>query len=85
MKIKNQTFDVAFLDMHLGEDSGEKLIDLMREERMDQMNLKTPIVVISGYLDKDLVTGIAGKVQGALVKPFEIKTLLSYVEKFRVK
>lgn len=85
LKIKNQTFDIAFLDMRLGDDSGEELIDLMREDRKDQMNLTTPIVVISGHLDKDLIMGIAGKIQGALVKPFDIKALLSYVEKYRVK
>jgi len=85
MKLKNQAFDVVFMDMLLGEDSGEELIDLMREERKDQLNLNTPIIVISGRLDKDLVQGIAGKVQGALVKPFEIEAILACVEKFRLK
>ena len=65
----------------LNDESGEEIIEQARS-RGESLNRDTPIVVISGYLDRDLVLNIAGKVQGALVKPFETSSLLEIVRKF---
>ena len=80
LKLKNQTFACILVDMRLGADSGEELIEFIRE-RKDAQNIDTPILVISGHLDKSLVAKIAKKIQGALVKPFDMNALLESVEK----
>jgi FixJ family two-component response regulator len=66
--------------MRLGADSGEELIEFIRE-RKDALNVDTPILVISGHLDKPLIGKIAKKIQGALVKPFDMNALLESVKK----
>lgn len=80
LKLKNQTFACILLDIRLGADSGEELIEFIRE-RKDALNIDTPILVISGHLDRPLVSKIAKKIQGALVKPFDMNTLLECVRK----
>jgi DNA-binding NtrC family response regulator len=80
MKMKNQTYHCILTDIRLGSDSGEDLVEQIRD-RKDLLNLDTPILVMSGYLDKGLVSRIARHIQGALVKPFEIKVLLDLVAK----
>lgn len=79
-KIKNAKYACILLDMRLGQDSGEELVDFIRERR-DAQNLDTPILVISGHLDRELVARLAGKIQGALVKPFDVDALLTAVKK----
>lgn len=79
-KLKNQKYACVLLDMKLGIDFGEELITFMRT-RADLDNGDTPIVVISGNLDRELVEKIAHRIQGALVKPFDMKTLLDSVKK----
>jgi len=81
LRLKNQKFDAILLDMRLGSgDSGEELITFVRE-RKGSMNVNTPIIVISGFLDKPLVQKIAPFIQGALVKPFEMAALLEAIKK----
>ena len=80
-RMKNQKYDCLIIDMRLSNaESGEELIRMARETK-DSLNLHTPILVISGYLDKSLVHKIARSIQGALVKPFEMKALLDLVSK----
>jgi DNA-binding NtrC family response regulator len=79
-KLKNQTFACVILDMRLKNDSGEDLVDFIRE-RKDVPNHDTPILVISGFLDKKILENIGKQIQGALVKPFEMSSLLEMLEK----
>lgn len=79
-RLKNQKFDCVVLDIRLGETSGADLIEFMRE-RKDVPNRDTPVVVTSGYLDRPLVEKIAHHVKGALVKPYELKTLVDLLKK----
>lgn len=46
--LKKDSFNVILLDWHLGKESG---IDLLREIRED-LNIKIPVVVISGVKDQ---------------------------------
>jgi DNA-binding NtrC family response regulator len=80
LKLQNQAYGCIILDMRLGESTGEELIEFIRGGQ-GSLNNRTPILVVSGYLDKALVQKIAGKIQGALVKPFDTQTLLSNVKK----
>lgn len=79
-KLKNQTYACIVLDLRVGEEKGEEFIEQIRT-RKDYSNVATPIIVISGFLDKDLVMEIRGKVQGVIVKPFDEKSLLEILQK----
>lgn len=79
-KLKNQKYSCILLDMHLGHEDGDELIDVIRN-RKDSQNNDTPILVISGFLDKPLLEKIAKDIQGALVKPFELSVLIEQVKK----
>lgn len=81
LRMKNQKYDCLIFDMRLGDaESGEELIKLARD-RKESLNIQTPIIVISGYLDKPLLQSIATSIQGALVKPFEMDALVALVSK----
>jgi DNA-binding response OmpR family regulator len=79
-KLKNQTYACVLLDMKLGADAGADLVDFIRE-RKDSMNKTTPVVVVSGNLDRPTMGKIAGQIQGALVKPFDMSSLLETVRR----
>lgn len=81
LRMKNQKYDCLIFDMRLGDvESGADLIKVARD-RKQSLNAQTPILVISGYLDRPTVESIAGSIQGALVKPFEMAALLTLLEK----
>ncbi|MGZ3694722.1 MAG: response regulator [Bdellovibrionota bacterium] len=80
LKLKNQQYAAILLDMRLEKGSGEELIEFIRK-RKDSVNKSTPILVVSGHLDKPLVLKIASEIQGAIVKPFDNKDLIAQVEK----
>jgi DNA-binding response OmpR family regulator len=80
LKLKNQKFDCILLDMRLGEERGEELILAIRQ-RPDYLNLNTPILVVSGNLDFDVMKTIKPHIQGALVKPFIPSDLLAPLKK----
>ena len=73
IKVKNQKFEVLFLDMHLGAESGEEIIEMVRED-VRGYNYISPIIVISGFLDPELIQRIGKTVNDILVKPFDMKT-----------
>lgn len=73
VKLSNQHFDCILLDMRLQRGSGEQIITHVRQN--NPLNEKTPIMVISGFLDADLVKRIKDQVNGILVKPFNFATL----------
>ena len=77
---KNQKYDCLLIDIVLGPDRGTSLIVDIRK-RADSANKYSPILVISGNLGPDIVVEISGKVQGALVKPFNSEAFLSAVAK----
>lgn len=79
-KIKNEKYACILLDMRLGENSGSDLVHFIRE-RKDAQNTNTPILVISGHLDRPLLAKLKGQVQGALVKPFSMDALLENIKK----
>jgi CheY-like chemotaxis protein len=79
-KLTNQQYDCLVLDMRLENETGEEVIEAIRKQK-DSQNARTPIVVISGFLDKKLLVKVAKNIQGALVKPFELSKLLELVKK----
>ncbi|HEY8280701.1 MAG TPA: response regulator [Bdellovibrionota bacterium] len=79
-KLRNQVFGCILLDIKLGEESGDDLLTSIRVTN-STLNTSTPILVISGHLDKALVQKVAKHIQGALVKPFDMTVLLENVKK----
>lgn len=79
-KLKNEEFVCIILDMCLGEENGDGVIEFVRKNHK-LPNHDTPILVVSGYLEKDLVEKIAPSIQGALVKPFDMKVLVEQTRK----
>jgi DNA-binding response OmpR family regulator len=60
---------IVLLDMHIGSERGETLLDELREKGI-------PAVVVTGSTDVESVSGLADAV---LVKPFRIEELESTV------
>ena len=79
-KLKNQKVSCIVLDLVLGEGNGAALIELVRT-RKDLPNSDTPILVVSANLNKETLKGMAGKIQGAIAKPFDMKTFVSHVQR----
>lgn len=68
--LANQKFDCVVMDIKLEQGTGDQVIATMRRDKRN-LNFSTPVVVVSGHLDKDLLAKLAKDVQGAFVKPFD--------------
>lgn len=77
-KLKNQRFDCAIVDIRLEGGSGEKIVEFMREPA--NLNQRTPVLVVSGFLNPALLQRLGGKINGALAKPFERDSLMMRIE-----
>lgn len=70
-KLRNQKFTLVCLDINMPKKSG---YDLIGDIEVGGLNFKESILVISGTLDKDLISRIiANGVKNFLVKPFDEK------------
>lgn len=70
IKLKNQKFDIIFMDIEMPKKDGDEVI---RELSVDKRALNRPedIVVISGSLDKDMLAKLIGAgVKNFIAKPF---------------
>ncbi len=76
-KLRMQKFSAVLLDLHLTQSSGELLIPYMKTQR--GMNDHTPIMIISAFVDVDLVRRIRTDVDDVLVKPFDMRTLMARI------
>lgn len=79
VKLTSMKFACILLDLRLGAEAGEKVIDLARNPKALENN-DTPILVISGNIDKDALLRLAPQIKGALVKPFDMAELLAQVD-----
>ncbi len=78
-KLRNQKFDCILLDLHLEGGSGESIISTIRGNKKDA-NFASPVIVMSGFLEPDVVKRIVPMVQGMLVKPFDPSALFKKIE-----
>ena len=79
-KLRNQKFACLLFDIHLGDERADEVIAELRGLR-SHPNADTPIIVVSGHLDRDLIGSIRAHVQGALVKPFRLDAVLEAVKR----
>jgi DNA-binding response OmpR family regulator len=78
-KLDNQEFVCLLLDMNLAQGSGEDIIRHLTRGK-DILNYATPIIVISGSLDNSRILSIKDRIQGAIVKPFTMETLVAKIK-----
>ncbi len=79
-KLNNQKFDLVLLDLKLSGGSGTRIMEQLRNPANENdKNAKTPIIIMSGYLDPAVVKQVAGKVQGVLAKPLNMPELLNKI------
>lgn len=67
-RVTRQRYAALIVDMHIAKQEGEKIIEQVRSN-VYGFNQETPILVVSGTLDAELLRRIAGKVQAVFVKP----------------
>jgi two-component system phosphate regulon response regulator PhoB len=79
-KLSNEKFNLVILDLRLGGGSGIEVIDQMKKDTASNLNLESHILAISGHMDNDTLNQIGRRVQGALVKPFKLKDLMTKVK-----
>lgn len=68
-ELKKKKFRCIFLDIILGNESSAKVIDFLRSSE-NTLNQDIPVIVISGFADKDYSERIKCKVFSFLSKPF---------------
>ena len=75
IKLKNQKFDVILMDLNLPKRSGLDVITEMSEDKRAINSLQN-IIVISGSLEKDILTKLLGLgVKNFIAKPFDEATI----------
>jgi response regulator of citrate/malate metabolism len=79
LKLQNQKFCLIILDMTLPKRNG---FDLIKEFEGNSVNKKDSVLVISGTLDRDLISRIIQRgVKNFLVKPFDEQSFREKVAK----
>ncbi len=73
-KLENQKFHLIIVDIFLGAQTGEKIINIIRKDLFG-LNIKSPILVCSGYLKQNILENIRQHIDDAIVKPFDLKDL----------
>ena len=76
-KLSQQEFACIITDLVLGRGSGTQVIASVRSSR--GINAKVPILLMSAYLNLDLVRQLKPMINSVLVKPFDLHTLVSRV------
>ncbi len=79
-KLKNHKYSCIIVDLLLGGKNGGELIDLIRT-RKDNPNNATPIFVIGTNINKEIMQGLAGKIQGAMLKPLDMAAFSMQIQK----
>lgn len=68
--VKNQKFSCIVVDYKLKGGTGDMIITGIRKNQQ-HVNYETPILLISGFIDGELLKTLGKKINGAMVKPFD--------------
>ena len=75
--LQNEIVDLILLDIHLGGVRGNDFLKYIRDQ-----GIQIPVIIISGYLQKDVVKEVAGlDVKAVLPKLIRIKRFAEEIEK----
>lgn len=81
VKLARQKFSCILLDLQLENYSGLKVIQQVRHvNSADTFNFETPIILMSGQLQPDVIHQCRDKVQAILAKPFDLDVILAKVD-----
>jgi DNA-binding response OmpR family regulator len=75
-KANNQKFDLVVLDIKLKSGTGDDFVRHVKTNTK-HINYKSPIVVTSAWLTKDLIHTVGTGIDYAFVKPFDIDSVIS--------
>ena len=79
-RITNQKFDCIVLDIYLqGTPLGEEVLQQMRSDRRGY-NCQSPVLIVSGRVDHEMVVALQDQVQGIVVKPYQPEELFTKVK-----
>ena len=85
-KTNNQRFSCILMDLQLETGSGLQAIQLIRKGTAKEgLNYETPIILMSGHLEADIIKAAAGKVQAVMAKPFNTESILAKVKELTAK
>jgi CheY-like chemotaxis protein len=80
----NSTFDCILCDITMPEMRGDEAVEKIRET---PLNGRTPIIILSAYLDNEIVAKLSDKTARIFSKPinFELlgKTVIEQIKKYR--
>ncbi len=85
IKLRNQEFFCALVDIKLSEGSGEGVINFIRANNTPGFKKNMPIFMLSGNLEKDVLQRNHKLVNGAFVKPFSMDSLLERLKTIEKK
>jgi CheY-like chemotaxis protein len=74
-KLRKQAFACILTDIKLLDGSGDEIIQYVRDSKRMEVDSTTPIIVVSGNIDKALLQKVGKLVNGILVKPFTAQDL----------
>lgn len=75
-KLENQKFHLVVVDLLLGDQTGEKVIHVIRKD-LCGLNIRTPIMICSGQLRPKVLSNIKHLIDDAIIKPFNLLDLLT--------
>ncbi len=78
-KLKNQPFDCILLDLKIKGGDGTDIISYIRNDK-GELNRSTPIIVLSGHIDKMIIAEHGNKISAAVVKPVDRPQLIEKVK-----
>ena len=80
LKLNNQRFSCLVFDLQLGKHSSFKLIQQLKNPKATkQLNSETPIILVSGFLQGEIVVNVANMVDGIIAKPFKSEDLVQKI------
>lgn len=78
-RLRNQKFSCLILSLDLGEESIALIEALRAGNKTSQPNHETPAIMVASSLSQNTARRLAGKVQGAMLIPFEAEALVERV------
>ena len=75
--LQREVVDLILLDIHMGSVHGNHFLKFIRDQ-----GIKTPVIIVSGYLEKDVIKEVAGLgVKAVLPKPLRIQRFAEEIQK----
>ena len=75
--LQKHVVDLILLDIHMPGARGNHLLKFIRDR-----GARTPVIVVSGYLAKDVIKEVSGLgVQAVLAKPIRVKRFAEEIQK----